>query len=167
MTLPTFHNMTQISIQSNRLEAWSDDFFKSVPVIEELFLSHNRLSDPPQSISLLAGSLRWLDLAGNQITSLSIFADLTLLEELWLNDNKIEDEHELEHLKSLTKLETVYLERNPLKSKLGPSYRKRILDTIPWLKQLDAITLSGTEVNVVTSKDDSVKPIMKRHDNPN
>ena len=51
---------------------------------------------------------------------------------------------EIESLVPLKKLETVYLERNPIyydagnKLKADPSYRRKIKLTLPWVKQIDA-----------------------------
>ena len=60
------------------------------------------------------------------------------------NDNKIDNWKDLEQLRTLTKLETVYLERNPIyydhenKLKADPNYRRKIKLTLPWVKQIDA-----------------------------
>lgn len=76
-----------------------------------------------------------------------------------LNDNKVEDEQDIEPLRAFNSLRVLYLERNPIQAKLGPSYRNVILAMLPRklhrnrylsscleLTQLDALTV----VNRVT-----------------
>lgn len=56
----------------------------------------------------------------------------SILNKLFqLNDNDIEDESEVRVLTALKGLNVLYLERNPIQYKLGPSYRNRILDILP------------------------------------
>lgn len=63
---------------------------------------------------------------------------------LQFNDNKVDAWKEIEALVPLKKLETVYLERNPIyyesgdKLKADPNYRRKIKLTLPWVKQIDA-----------------------------
>jgi protein phosphatase 1 regulatory subunit 7 len=52
------------------------------------------------------------------------------------NDNDIADWHTVDQLKFNPKLETVYLERNPLAKDV--QYRMKLKLAIPWLKKIDA-----------------------------
>jgi len=60
------------------------------------------------------------------------------------NDNKVDNWQDLDQFQSLKKLETVYLERNPIwqdpsdPTKVNPNYRRKIMLAIPWIKQIDA-----------------------------
>ena len=58
------------------------------------------------------------------------------------NDNQLDSWSEVENLTVLKKLETVYLERNPLyydsNKKQDPAYRRKIMLTLPWVRQIDA-----------------------------
>lgn len=60
------------------------------------------------------------------------------------NNNEIEDWNDVYVLEKCTKLETVYLEKNPLQTKFQEQYRRRIMAVLPNLKQIDATyTRSG------------------------
>ena len=61
---------------------------------------------------------------------------------LQCNDNKVENWNDIEELKNMESLETVYLERNPIHLSDMTGYRRKILLALPKLKQLDA-TLTG------------------------
>lgn len=52
------------------------------------------------------------------------------------NDNEISDWQCIDQLMSNVKLETVYLERNPLAKDM--QYRKKLKLSVPWLKKIDA-----------------------------
>ena len=75
-------------------------------------------------------------MAGNQIKQFENIEHLIELEELWCNDNQINDWHNVEILSKLPKLSTVYLERNPIAN--DPMYRKKLMLIAPLLKQIDA-----------------------------
>lgn len=53
-----------------------------------------------------------------------------------MNNNDIEDWNTLESLTANKKLQTLYLEYNPIAK--DPNYRRKIMSLLPWLKQLDA-----------------------------
>ena len=61
---------------------------------------------------------------------------LSALEEIWLNDNLVEDWAQLNGMSSSTKLATVYLERNPIQKDVN--YRRKIKMALPTLTQIDA-----------------------------
>lgn len=157
--LPPLPYLERLSIQSNRLTKWSPTFFDHCPQLEELYLSHNALSEIPKSLASLK-RLRILDLASNQISSLENVAECLNLEELWMNDNLIKGLENIEYLKPLKKLQTVYLERNPIQQDTGPGYRHAIVSVIHWLKQLDAILIDHV-ISVHVSHDDEPKSVMK------
>lgn len=53
-----------------------------------------------------------------------------------MNDNKVSDWTSVENLKSHEKLQTVYLERNPVAD--DPAYRRKLKMIVPSLTQIDA-----------------------------
>lgn len=65
-------------------------------------------------MALCQTKLEILDVGANEIIKIpSNIARLVNLEDLWLNDNKIERFDDVENLEPL-KLTTLYLERNPV-----------------------------------------------------
>lgn len=81
--------------------------------------------------------LRVLDVGANEIEHLENVAHLHELEEFWINNNKLESLEELTQLTDATKLQTIYLEGNPLAS--DPSYEAEVLRILPpSLNQLNA-----------------------------
>lgn len=148
MKIPTsLTSLRLVSLQSNRLSEW-DESITELPALEELYLGHNKLPAPPAGLLKRVRNLQILDLAGNVVEKLDWLVETPELTDLWLNDNKIAERTEVEHLKSAAKLETVrpkrrytqiYLERNPFERGLGPAYRGFVLAIRPDLKQLDAL----------------------------
>ena len=61
-----------------------------------------------------------------------------------LNDNLLDQWPDIDQLKTMKDLNTVYFERNPLwrdrteYHKEDSSYRRKIMLAIPWIKQIDA-----------------------------
>lgn len=53
-----------------------------------------------------------------------------------MNNNEIEEWTTIENLTVNKKLQTVYLEHNPIAK--DPNYRRKIKLLLPWLVQLDA-----------------------------
>jgi protein phosphatase 1 regulatory subunit 7 len=51
---------------------------------------------------------------------------------------------DIDQLKPLTGLQTIYLERNPIwrdahnENKQDPNYRRKLILALPWIKQIDA-----------------------------
>eukprot|EP01053_Blabericola_migrator_P011425 Blabericola_migrator_1__11424@NODE_678_length_6912_cov_111_209642_g492_i0_p5_GENE_NODE_678_length_6912_cov_111_209642_g492_i0NODE_678_length_6912_cov_111_209642_g492_i0_p5_ORF_typecomplete_len142_score36_73LRR_9/PF14580_6/0_0006LRR_9/PF14580_6/6_5e22LRR_8/PF13855_6/6_7e08LRR_8/PF13855_6/5_2e10LRR_8/PF13855_6/3e02LRR_4/PF12799_7/2_7LRR_4/PF12799_7/1_6e08LRR_4/PF12799_7/0_011LRR_4/PF12799_7/2_7e02LRR_6/PF13516_6/30LRR_6/PF13516_6/29LRR_6/PF13516_6/16LRR_6/PF13516_6/1e03FTH/PF01827_27/0_011LRR_5/PF len=138
MEIPILPNLTAISFQANRLTEWHSDIFKSCPLLKEAYFSENQLPEPPEDI-LQWEHLEVLDLGKNKVKSLAVISHFKHLKELWLNDNEIATLEEVDTLKNLTCLETLYLERNPVQARLGPGYRQAILTRLPHLTQLDAL----------------------------
>ncbi|OEH75449.1 hypothetical protein cyc_03809 [Cyclospora cayetanensis] len=162
MELPNLPNLERVSLQSNRLEAWDVVLFERCPKLRELYLSNNNLPSPPTEIRRLE-DLTILDLGCNRVEEVEAVAPLNQLQDLWLNDNKLQSLDHCRCLQRLPALDTLYLERNPLQGNLGPGYRQAVVDLLPRLSQLDALLLH-TSINIVhhPQKDESpVKPIMK------
>ncbi|CDJ65858.1 hypothetical protein, conserved [Eimeria necatrix] len=162
LELPSLPLLGRVSLQSNRIEEWNIGFFEKCPKLRELYLSHNNLPSPPAEINRLE-ELAVLDLCCNRIDDLEAVASLSKLQDLWLNDNKLETLEKIRCLQVLPSLDTLYLERNPLQANLGPGYRQAVTDLLPRLSQLDAISLSAT-VHIVQHEgnESRVKPILKR-----
>ncbi|XP_952959.1 protein phosphatase regulator subunit, putative [Theileria annulata] len=130
MSIPELPNLEKCSIQNNRVREWDECILKNLPNLREFYLSYNKLTEIPSFISLMS-NLVILDLGNNRISKIHPLAENHTLEELWLNDNEIDDLSEVKVLTSLKALKVLYLERNPLQFKLGPSYRNRVLDILP------------------------------------
>jgi len=136
-----------LSIQCNRLLKLEG--FQALTSLEELYASHNGLVCIEGLETCLA--LKTLDLAGNRIDSLTGMSHLKQLEELWFNDNQVATWSQVDELRSLDSLTTLYLERNPvwrdprlsqeeaaILHRESPDYRRKIMLTLPQLQQLDA-----------------------------
>lgn len=58
------------------------------------------------------------------------------------NDNLLDSWEEVQTLTKLKKLQTIYLERNPIyfsaDKQMDPNYRRKVLLTLPWVTQIDA-----------------------------
>lgn len=139
--IPVFTNLRILSLQSNRLINWSKELSINVCNLNELYLSDNQLSNPPENYFKNFKQLQILDLGCNKINELKSISLIETLEELWINDNLIDNILEIEFLKNLKNLKTLYLERNPIQYQLGPAYRLSIIKIIPWIVQLDAIPI--------------------------
>ncbi|KIJ67066.1 hypothetical protein HYDPIDRAFT_109066 [Hydnomerulius pinastri MD-312] len=124
-----------LSLQSNRITKIEN--LEKLENLEELYLSHN-------GVEKLEGlehnkNLKTLDLGTNFIPTIENISHLTSLEELWLNGNKIPDLRALEpQLKYISSLETIYLEGNPCQVSEGAGYRRKIMLSLPQVKQIDA-----------------------------
>jgi protein phosphatase 1 regulatory subunit 7 len=130
--------LRRLDVQSNRLTT-VENLQSQLETLEELYLSHNAITTEGASIATgLAQAftnLSVLDLSRNRLTTCQPFAHLQSLEELWLSGNKIASFDVVKPLADLP-LETIYLEYNPLQE--DPLYRKKVAETIPSLKQIDA-----------------------------
>ena len=115
--------------------------------LESLHISHNQI----EKIENLDqnSNIETLDVSGNPIKSLvgknnSIseskvlhcinitiegLEPLSKIEDLWMNDCSIAEWKEIEYLKGLKLLRTIYLERNPIFK--DTMYRKKIMLTLP------------------------------------
>jgi protein phosphatase 1 regulatory subunit 7 len=82
-------------------------------------------------------NLTILELSDNLISKIQGIDRLQVLEEFWLTNNKVELFAELEKLRVLSSLKTIYLERCPIYA--YPDYKLKILEVCPWIKQIDAL----------------------------
>ncbi|XP_060049604.1 protein phosphatase 1 regulatory subunit 7 isoform X2 [Erinaceus europaeus] len=119
-------------IRSNRLTKMEG--LQSLVNLRELYLSHN-------GIEVIEGlennnKLTMLDIAANRIRKIENISHLTELQEFWMNDNLLDSWGDLDELKGAARLETVYLERNPLQK--DPQYRRKIVLALPSVRQIDA-----------------------------
>ncbi|RLN60537.1 hypothetical protein BBP00_00005928 [Phytophthora kernoviae] len=122
-----------ISVQSNRVV--KIEGFANNLDLEELYLSHNGI-EKIENMEQLA-NLTTVDLGANRITTIPTgLAALTLLEDLWINDNQVSHYADVENLIPLAGLRTLYLERNPLAQDF--EYRKKLEALLPELDQIDA-----------------------------
>eukprot|EP00009_Paramoeba_aestuarina_P009841 CAMPEP_0201536932 /NCGR_PEP_ID=MMETSP0161_2-20130828/63352_1 /ASSEMBLY_ACC=CAM_ASM_000251 /TAXON_ID=180227 /ORGANISM="Neoparamoeba aestuarina, Strain SoJaBio B1-5/56/2" /LENGTH=354 /DNA_ID=CAMNT_0047942947 /DNA_START=187 /DNA_END=1251 /DNA_ORIENTATION=+ len=126
-------NLRVLSFQRNRITKISEGL-KHLTKLEELYLSENGIEEV-ENLSELK-NLKILDIGRNRLTKVDHIAALTSLNELWLNNNQIETVVDLECVKSLTKLNTLYVEFNPLSK--DTQHRKKLVDFCPTLEQIDA-----------------------------
>ncbi|KAL1897376.1 protein phosphatase regulatory subunit Sds22 [Sporothrix stenoceras] len=152
-----------LSVQSNRISDLSP--LHQVPTLEELYVSHNMLTSL-ESLRLPTGSqadgaeaekteststdaaansagtlsrLRVLDVSNNTLTSFAGTEHLHSLEEVWASYNRVADFADVERcLGDKTKLETVYLEGNPLQLRGPALYRNKVRLALPQVTQIDA-----------------------------
>ncbi|CAL9737919.1 protein phosphatase 1 regulatory subunit Sds22p [Monosporozyma servazzii] len=131
-----------LSIQSNKLH--NIEGLEELTNLEELYLSHNFIS----SIEGLENNtkLNTLDITSNRLTKLDNLSHLTELTDIWASFNKIDQSFESlgKELGSLPKLETIYLEGNPIQLQNETSYRRKlILNLGPSLQKIDATYITG------------------------
>lgn len=146
MILPPLPALRHLSLQNNRLEQWEPAFFQNLSQLTHLYLGHNNLPDLPAEFALLTNLVE-VDLVRNAITKIKAIPELEKLEELWMNDNKIEDLLEIANLSAFKSLKTIYLERNPMQD-LGNKeqekrYQEAILKAVPNITQIDAERVSS------------------------
>ena len=105
--------------------------------IKTLNLWGNDLSD----VSILADlpNIEIISLSLNKITSLSAFKNMKHLKELYLRKNQIADINEIEELKSCPNLKILTLIENPITE--IPNYRQTIIESLPQLTKLDDIAI--------------------------
>ncbi|CAK7246123.1 MAG: protein phosphatase regulatory subunit Sds22 [Sporothrix thermara] len=153
-----------LSVQSNRIRDLSP--LKDVPTLEELYVSHNALTSltsltgkpetadetgetdttdasapaaPAAPATPTLPLLRVLDISNNQVTSFSGTEHLSALEEVWASYNRVVDFADVERcLRDKAKLETIYLEGNPLQLRGPALYRNKVRLALPQVQQIDA-----------------------------
>lgn len=172
--LSTFTKLRRLDLQSNRLgktvnnttdndeyrQEAIDQFANISTTLEQLYLAHNGIElvgewllgdSTTSSTSRSFVELTVLDLSRNQIGNVNSLGSSTLfpiLEELWLSGNHIAEWPAVEQLSTLTTLETLYLEYNPIQTN-DPLYRKSLAQLIPQLKQIDATLISAVASNAL------------------
>ncbi|GFE54613.1 phosphatase regulator subunit [Babesia ovis] len=144
MRVPPLPKLTKLSLQNNRIERWDPALVDGCPNLVELYLSFNGLTEIPGWINNLQ-NLKILDLGNNAIATINTTEPNDSVEELWLNDNNLEDEKDIEPLRRFEKLKVLYLERNPIQARLGPSYRNQILQLLPLQRIIDSIKKKAAE----------------------
>lgn len=126
-----------LDLKSNRLTAISG--LGSLANLEELYVSHNAIEAISPDSLVHNKKLRVLDVSNNRLIHLENISHLSELEEFWASSNGISDFREVEReLKNTEKLETVYLEANPLQLNGPAVYRNKIRLALPQVKQIDA-----------------------------
>lgn len=85
----------------------------------------------------MPAALTVLDISSNQLKMLENVRHLVHVEEFWASANQFDSFADVEkELQPLTKIETVYLEGNPLAKDI--QYRLKIKLLLPQVKQIDA-----------------------------
>ncbi|GIX64499.1 protein phosphatase 1, regulatory (inhibitor) subunit 7, putative [Babesia caballi] len=142
MGVPPLPDLSKCSLQNNRIREWDPKIVENCPQLEELYLSFNRLTVVPAFVNQLK-RLSILDLGNNGIRRIEVTEPNDSIEELWLNDNLLEDERDIEPLRLFRGLKVLYIERNPIETKLGPGYRNRVLQILPHSIKRNAAERAG------------------------
>ncbi|KAJ1367453.1 hypothetical protein KIN20_028364 [Parelaphostrongylus tenuis] len=82
--------------------------------------------------------LRIIDISNNEVTSFDGISELKELTDVWANDNRISSWAEVDKLSGLDKLDTIYLERNPIYESDRTGYRRKVMLALQQVKQIDA-----------------------------
>ncbi|KAK8892367.1 DNA damage response, detection of DNA damage [Tritrichomonas musculus] len=88
-------------------------------------------------------NLEVISLSLNHISSLLFFKDCKHLRDLFLRHNLISNFSELQHLKKLPALRSLWLSENPITS--NPNYRLRVIHELPNLIKLDESDVTEEE----------------------
>jgi protein phosphatase 1 regulatory subunit 7 len=166
----SFPELVQISLQSNRLTDWAGGvlFRQVAPNLQNVYLGSNQLVDMDEATlsSFNPDTLIELDISSNALTVAPQFPrPLVRLEELWLNDNKIDSVESLKCIGPIFPvLRTIYIERNPVHSQCPLDCRNVILaNAPPTLEQVDANRVEAHRVTVSEHGESKpVKSILKR-----
>mmetsp|Transcript_19916 Transcript_19916/g.24396 ORF Transcript_19916/g.24396 Transcript_19916/m.24396 type:complete len:421 (-) Transcript_19916:98-1360(-) len=143
--------LKRLDVQSNRLTSISN-LSSQTATLEELYLADNGITDEglfadietKTGLSQSFSTLNTLDLSKNKLATTKHFSHLITLEELWLSTNDIANFEDGVHpLESLTNLEGIYMEYNPIASQFD--YRTTLSKVVPNLTQIDA-TMVGAFV---------------------
>ena len=137
--------LRRLDVQSNRLTK-IEGLESQANTLEELYLSHNGIDDAgasecPGGLCLNFVVLNTIDMSRNRLTSVRPFGHLTSLIDLWISGNDIKTFDDVEDLRKLVNLDSVYLEYNPLDKEF--EYRKRLAEMVPSLTQIDANKIGG------------------------
>ncbi|XP_012145922.1 podocan [Megachile rotundata] len=90
-SLSMLPNLRKLSLAGNMISSIHVDTFKSQELLEELDLSDNELNHLPVHWDLHTENLRYLDLSGNKFISITPFLSTTItaLEQVYLDDNPL------------------------------------------------------------------------------
>uniref|UniRef100_A0A1I7V4V1 LRRcap domain-containing protein n=1 Tax=Caenorhabditis tropicalis TaxID=1561998 RepID=A0A1I7V4V1_9PELO len=83
------------------------------------------------------GLLEILSLSVNEVKSLAPLQNCKNLKELYLRKNCLESLDELEFLKDLPNLRTLWIDENPCVGEGGQEYRRKVIKILPNLTKLD------------------------------
>ena len=125
-------HLRQLDVQNNRLTRLPH--LSALTCLEELYLACNNISTIPTGH--LPDSITTIDLSTNQLSDLEGLNHCLHLQELWISKSLLQSFDQLDPVKSLTRLECIYLEHSPIAKDF--EYRKRLTEMIPSLKQIDA-----------------------------
>ena len=109
-----------------------------LPKLEQLLLNENQITEIKNLEALT--SLNTFDISDNLVSKIQGLESQLVLEELWMTNNKVELFAELQFLRNLPGLRTIYLERCPIYS--YPDYKMKILEECPRIKQIDALLVN-------------------------
>ncbi|QID86272.1 Protein phosphatase 1 regulatory subunit sds22 [Saccharomyces pastorianus] len=142
INLHPLHNLKILSIQSNKLKKIEN--LEALTNLEELYLSHNFIT----KIEGLEKNLKLttLDVTSNKLTSLENLDHLSQLTDIWASFNQIDQSFESlgKNLSNLSRLETIYLEGNPIQMENKTSYRRKLtMNLPPSLEKIDATYIRG------------------------
>lgn len=128
-------NLTFLTLQANRLT--KIEGLETLVQLKELYLSENFITKIEGLNTLV--NLEILDIAYNKIEDLENIEKNCNLTDLWLNHNNIKNFADLNILKFLPKLDSIYLWKNPVAN--FPSYKQTLKSLCPKLTQIDATYL--------------------------
>ena len=148
--LHTLTGLTRLSLQANRITTIVN--LDALTQLQELFLSENGITqlreegaDQQQGCFHTMVNLKILDLSANQLIKLEdLSSNLQSIEELWLNDNKIDNYRQLEHLQCYKTLYSIYLQGNPIYS--DGQYKRKMLFMLPQLQQIDGFNIDKSKL---------------------
>lgn len=131
-----------LSIQGNRLK--KIEGLDQLLNLEELYISNNHVS----KIENLEKNtkLKILDITSNKITKIENLGHLKDLTDIWASFNQIDQRFEEigDELKNCTKLDTIYLEGNPIQKNNETAYRRKLIMNLPKsLEKIDATYVRG------------------------
>ncbi|KJH44642.1 leucine Rich repeat-containing domain protein [Dictyocaulus viviparus] len=132
--LENLKDLRLLSMPANRLT--NIENLDALTNLEEIYLSDQGIKDIT-SLAVLK-KLRTIDVSNNDITSFDGISELKELTDFWANDNRISNWAEIDKLRGLDKLDTVYLERNPIYDSDRVGYRRKIMLALQQVKQIDA-----------------------------
>jgi hypothetical protein len=121
--------LVSLSLSYNELlsESQALSGLKSLSYLTKLDLSFNSISTLDKAYTRL-GCIKTLVLTGNQLTSAKGIDRLYALEELWLDQNQIEDLAAIAGLSRLPELSLLCLKDNPLEQADPKKYRVDVLN---------------------------------------
>lgn len=90
INLPYLPKLKKLSVQHNRLTDICEKSIKNILCVEELYISYNKINHIIDTFKDLK-HLKVFDLSYNEINNISICSYLKSLEELWLNNNNIDN----------------------------------------------------------------------------